>query len=95
MFVVLLRYLVPLEKIEALLPEHVAFLDRHYADGTFLVSGRKVPRTGGVILARGESEESLRRILAEDPFSREGAATYDVVQFQPTRTAEGLAPFFT
>ncbi|MET7301504.1 YciI family protein [Embleya sp. NPDC005575] len=90
MFVITLTYVAPIEDIDALLPAHLEWLDRHYAAGTLLASGRRVPRTGGVILARATDRAALDAVLAEDPFRREGAATYDVVEFAPTRTAPGL-----
>ncbi|MFF7247280.1 YciI family protein [Embleya sp. NPDC008237] len=90
MFVITLTYVAPLEDIDALLPGHLEWLDRHYATGTLLTSGRRVPRTGGVILARATDRAALDAVLAEDPFRREGVATYDVVEFVPTRTAPGL-----
>lgn len=90
MFVVLLTYCKPLTIIDALLAEHIRFLDARYADGTFLASGRRLPRTGGVILARAPSREALLALLAEDPFWREQAACYEIVEFSPTKTAPEL-----
>ena len=52
MFLFHLTYVKPLEEIERLLPAHIQFLDEFYAKGKFLCSGRKEPRTGGVILCR-------------------------------------------
>lgn len=93
MFVILLHYVKPLTEIDRLAADHGAFLDRHYAAGRFLVSGRKVPRTGGVILARARSREELDAILSEDPFAQNGAAEYTVIEFQPTKHAAALAEF--
>lgn len=90
MYIVSLNYVAPLDVLDAAMPEHIAFLDRHYASGTFLASGRKVPRTGGVILARSESEEALRAILAEDPFWQKKLAIYDIQQFMATKAQTGL-----
>lgn len=90
MFIVSLTYVAPLEEIDAALSGHAAFLERHYASGAFLASGRKVPRTGGIILARAANEAALRAILAEDPFSQQGLATYDVQEFAPSKVAAGL-----
>ena len=89
MFVVTLTYLKPVEEIDALMADHVAWLERHYADGLFVASGRRVPRTGGVILARSGDEAALRAALAADPFAIHGAARFDVVEFTPTKTAPG------
>ncbi|MBK7074970.1 MAG: hypothetical protein IPH44_21985 [Myxococcales bacterium] len=54
MFIIELTYKVPLAEIDAMMKAHVAFLDRHYAAGTFLISGRKIPRDGGIIVALGD-----------------------------------------
>lgn len=91
LFVVTLTYRVALEQIDAALPEHVAWLDRQYADGVFVLSGRRVPRTGGVILATNTTAEDLERRLADDPFRRRAYADYAVVAVEPTRAAGPLA----
>jgi len=89
MFIVLLDYLQPLEQIEAHLTEHREFLDRHFSSGLFLASGPKVPRTGGVILVKAASRPELEAILSQDPFHRESLAQYQVIEFTPTKFAEG------
>lgn len=91
MFLVMVNYSKPLEVIDALLPDHVRFLEVHYAAGVFLASGRQVPRTGGVILARSDSREDLEAILAQDPFAVHQAAQYQVMEFSPTMAAPELA----
>jgi len=90
MFIVSLTYVVPLDEVDAVNPAHVAFLEKHYATGTFLASGAKVPRTGGIILAKASSEDALQEILAEDPFHQKKLAYYDVQEFVPSRTQAGL-----
>jgi uncharacterized protein YciI len=89
-FVLLVNYLVPLERIDELRPRHVAYLQRHYADGTFLVSGRQRPPAGGVILARDVDRAQLERIIATDPYVTEGAAEYTIVEFGPTQVADEM-----
>ena len=54
MFVIELTYTASLARIDAHMKAHVAFLTKHYAAGTFLISGRKIPREGGIILAVGD-----------------------------------------
>jgi uncharacterized protein YciI len=90
MFVVLLTYRKPLEDVEKYLAEHVEFLDAQYAAGVFIASGRRVPRTGGVILANGVDMAKLDAILARDPFKREGIAEYEIVEFLPTKMKPGF-----
>jgi uncharacterized protein YciI len=90
MFIVLLTYVQPLSAVEAHLQEHRAFLDRHYAAGHFVASGARVPRTGGVILARGLTRPELDDVLAEDPFHRAQVAQYEVIEFAPSKAAPGF-----
>lgn len=90
MFMVTLTYLVDLSEVDAALPEHIAWLDQQYADGVFAASGRQVPRVGGMILVAGTSREDLERRLALDPFGRLGLAEHAVVEFVPSRVADGL-----
>lgn len=89
MYVVTLTYQRPLEEVDALMTGHVAWLKRHYASGLFIASGRRVPRTGGVILARSGDAAALQAALAEDPFVSQGVARAEVVEFTPSMTAPG------
>jgi uncharacterized protein YciI len=89
MFVVTLTYLKPLDEVDALMPQHVAWLKRHYAEGLFIASGRRVPRVGGVILARSGDIAAVEQAMAEDPFVVHGAARFDLMEFTPSMTAKG------
>jgi uncharacterized protein YciI len=90
MFVVLVKYVRPIEEIEAHLAEHRRFLDEHYASGHFLASGPRVPRTGGILLARAASREELEGLLAADPFRIAGVAEYEILEFAPNKLAPQL-----
>jgi uncharacterized protein YciI len=89
MFIVLLTYKKPLEEIDKHLFAHVSFLKEQYAAGKFIASGRKIPRTGGVILAKTESKDLLNAIIDKDPFRINGVAEYEIIEFNPSMTAEG------
>lgn len=89
MFIVSLEYVKPLDQVDALLDAHVAWLREGYAAGVFLASGRKTPRTGGIILASGD-RASLETRLARDPFRVAGVATCTVTEFTAAMTAQGL-----
>ncbi|BEV72335.1 MULTISPECIES: YciI family protein [unclassified Paludibacterium] len=89
MYIVSLTYTRPLQEVDALLEAHIAWLKDAYAAGVFIASGRKVPREGGVILARGERAE-LDAWLARDPFAVGAVARYDVTEFVPSMTAPGF-----
>ena len=91
LFVVLLRYLVPLDTILALRPKHAEYLQTHYDSGMFLVSGPQVPRAGGLILARAKSRSALMEILEQDPFYTHKAIEYHVYEFEVNMCAPELA----
>lgn len=88
MFIVLLEYVVELDEVDRYLEAHVAYLNREYEKGNFIASGRKVPRTGGVILSKLTSKEELKRVLDEDPFKKAHLATYEIVEFVPSMTSK-------
>ena len=71
MFIIDLTYKKDLVEVEKYLPEHISFLDKCYASGHFIASGRKNPRTGGIIL--------------EDPFYIQEIAAYTFTEFYPTK----------
>jgi len=93
MFVVLLTYQKPLAEIDRLMKEHVRFLQQQYDAGLFVASGRQVPRTGGVILASGTDKATLEAIMTRDPFVRESAARFEVIEFTPSQTRTGFKAF--
>lgn len=90
MFVIELTYVAPLAEIDRAMKPHVAWLDRHYTAGTFVASGRKIPRDGGIILAIAESRAALEAIVAEDPFVAGGLATARVIEFRTSQRTPDL-----
>ncbi|GGF16877.1 YciI family protein [Hymenobacter cavernae] len=90
MFLLVLTYSKPLEEVEPLMAAHMAWVDAQYQNGTFLASGRRVPRTGGIILARATDLGSLEALAATDPFLEAGVAQYDIIEFTLSRTALGF-----
>ncbi|EPR37262.1 YCII-related protein [Desulfovibrio sp. X2] len=93
MFIVSLHYTVAIEEIDKHLPAHAVFLKENFANGNFLLSGRKVPRTGGVILATMDDEEALWAVLHKDPFMVHGVAEYALTRFTPSLGRPEAAPF--
>ncbi|MFC7816010.1 YciI family protein [Streptomyces sp. NPDC057367] len=93
MFVLELSYTAPLEAVDAVLEEHVAWLDELYARGVVLASGRKEPRDGGVIIAVAEDRARAEEITVGDPFVTAGVCAYRVTEFVATKTAPALEPY--
>lgn len=90
MFIISLTYKKPIAEVELHLAAHIAYLERYYTAGIFIASGRKVPRTGGVILAKAETRAMLEVILQQDPFYIEDIAEFEVVEFILTKATSGL-----
>jgi uncharacterized protein YciI len=90
MFVIELIYKADLKEIDARMREHMTFLRKHYAAGTFVVSGRKVPRDGGIILAVGKSREEIEAIVKQDPFCKHGLADFRVIEFRASQRADDI-----
>ncbi|MER7664071.1 YciI family protein [Streptomyces sp. NPDC096193] len=93
MFVLELTYTAAIERVDALLDEHVTWLDALYEEGVFIASGRKNPRDGGVILAVGDDRARIEEVAAADPFTVGGVCEYRITEFIATKTAPGLAPY--
>jgi uncharacterized protein YciI len=90
MFVIELIYKAELAEIDAHMRPHMAFLKKYYAAGNFLVSGRKIPRDGGVILAVGDSKQALEEIMRQDPFCRNGLADFRIIEFRASQRADDI-----
>ena len=90
MFVIELVYKAPLEEIDAHMRAHMTFLRKQYAAGRFLVSGRKIPRDGGIILAVGKSRDEIEALMQEDPFCKNGLADCRVIEFRVSQRADDI-----
>ncbi len=84
-FVVEITYTAPIARIDELLAAHREYLAKGYLEEMLLMSGPQSPRTGGVILARAASKEDLEAFIAGDPFKKDGAAEYRIIEFTPVK----------
>ena len=90
MFVIELIYKADLREIDAHMKAHMAYLNTHYADGTFLVSGRKIPRDGGIILAVAKTRADIEAIVEQDPFHTHGLADFRIIEFRASQRASDI-----
>ena len=90
MFIIELTYKADLAEIDAHMGAHVVFLKKYYASGNFLVSGRKIPRDGGIILAVGTSRQQIEAIVEEDPFYQHGLADFRIIEFRASQRANDI-----
>lgn len=90
MFIIELIYKADLTAIDAQMKAHVAFLKKYYASGHFLVSGRKIPRDGGIILAVGKDRAEIEAIVRQDPFLLHDLAEVRIVEFRASQRADDI-----
>ncbi|RUM23675.1 GTP cyclohydrolase [Rhizobium vallis] len=89
MFILSLTYLKSNDEADRHMEPHMTWVKEGYAKGWFLASGRKVPRTGGVVFAIGE-RTAIEAYVAADPFTVHGIAEYEITELAVTTTVEGL-----
>ena len=85
MFIINLTYIEPLEVVEKHLEKHIDFLNQYYTKGLFIASGRKNPRTGGIILMRAKNKEAVQEIIKHDPFYQNEIAQYEIIEFEVSK----------
>lgn len=90
MFIISLTYKKSLEKVDAELEKHVVFLKKQFALGNFIASGRKIPRTGGIILSQVKNKSEIEKIIQNDPFYQKDLADYDITEFIPSMVSDKL-----
>ncbi|WP_327287918.1 YciI family protein [Streptomyces sp. NBC_01198] len=83
MFLILFDYQVPLERIDELKDRHYTNPEGVFARGLVRLAGRRVPRTGGLVIAEGD-RATVEAAVASDPFVTSGAATVEIIEFEPT-----------
>ncbi|MBL0371720.1 GTP cyclohydrolase [Rhizobium sp. KVB221] len=89
MLILSLTYTTEIEKADAFMEAHMTWVKRGYDEGWFVASGRKVPRTGGIILARGDRIE-IEEFCESDPFVVNSIGQYEFFECAFTSTAEGF-----
>ena len=85
-----LIYKADLSEIDAQMAAHVTFLKKYYAAGNFLVSGRKIPRDGGIIMAVATNRREIETIIAQDPFVQHKLADVRIIEFRASQRADDI-----
>jgi uncharacterized protein YciI len=97
MFVIISTYSTAVEQVTPVAPAHGDWVSEGYASGRILVSGRREPPNGGVIVARGDDGDDIDEFMAGDPFVQGGVVDYEVYRFGATdfpRRTEAFELFF-
>lgn len=88
MFLVDMNF-IDMDKITVeLTQQHKTYLEREYQSNQLLFGGRKVPRTGGVLISKHATEQELRQVLDSDPFIQSGAVSYSITEFIPVMASK-------
>lgn len=93
MFLIILKYIKPLNSVDEQVPAHMEFLKKCYDRSEFICSGRRVPRVGGIILANVETEQKVWELIEQDPFYVHEIAEFEVIEFLPTKYDERFSCF--
>ncbi|MFN3863990.1 MAG: YciI family protein [Erythrobacter sp.] len=92
-FIASLTYTAPIERIDAVLADHLAWLNAGHAAGHFLAWGPREPRDGGLIFIKVPSRAEAEALLRRDPFIVEGLAEVAIMEWLPRRDFPGLEAF--
>jgi uncharacterized protein YciI len=93
LFIIVLRYIATIEKIDLVRSSHLKFLDEYYKRGNFIVSGRQNPVTGGIIISRGNNRSEIQEIIKLDPFYKENLAEFNIYEFSPNKCSDDVEFF--
>jgi uncharacterized protein YciI len=92
-FIASLTYTVPIDRIDAVLAEHLAWLKAGHEAGHFLAWGPCEPRTGGLIFVKAKSLAEAEALLMSDPFMLCQLADLKIIQWTPRFVGPGLEAF--
>jgi uncharacterized protein YciI len=68
--------------------KHKSYLEQEYKSNKLMFGGRKVPRTGGILISQHASEDELKQVLNSDPFVKSGAVAYSITEFIPVMASK-------
>jgi uncharacterized protein YciI len=94
MFIIDIKYIVPLEELNKHFDDHLKYLEKYYEKNIFVAWGRKVPPTGGIVFAFAESKEMVENIIKEDPFYEYKLAEITITEFSEAKYHPSLEGLF-
>ncbi|KPF65659.1 hypothetical protein IP79_00290 [Porphyrobacter sp. AAP60] len=93
MFIASLTYTVPIDRIDAVLADHLAWLKAGHDAGHFLAWGPREPRDGGLIFVKASSRDEAEALLMSDPFMQHQLADLTIIEWTPRFVGPGLEAF--
>jgi uncharacterized protein YciI len=92
-FIASLTYTVPIDRIDAVLADHLAWLKAGHDAGRFLAWGPREPRDGGLIFVKSPSRAEAEALLMSDPFMLHQLADLTIIEWTPRFAGQGLEAF--
>ena len=92
-FIASLTYTVPIERIDAALADHLAWLAAGHEAGHFSAWGPREPRDGGLVFVKAASRAEAESLLAADPFMTQQLADCTIIEWTPRYAFPGLEAF--
>jgi uncharacterized protein YciI len=84
-YLMISKYVAPLEQLDEARPEHARYLDGLEKAGYVVTAGRQDPPVGGVIIFDVDTADEARALIADDPYVKLGLAVYEPYGWLPTR----------
>jgi uncharacterized protein YciI len=84
-YLMISKYSAPLDEVDKVRDEHLAYLDKLSERGLVVSAGRQDPPVGGVILFDVDTEAEARELIAADPYLLRGVAEYSAIGWRPSR----------
>ena len=85
MYLMISKYLQPLEEVDKAREDHLTFLAGLEDRGLVVSAGRQDPPVGGVVLLGVDSEAEALELIANDPYVQRGLAAYTATGWKPAR----------
>jgi len=95
LYLIDVEFTAPIEAVNALLADHLAWLEEHYRQGWFFAWGPKEPRLGGFIIAKAADRSELEQLVLTDPYVTGGVASSTITGWRPRFASpdlQGLRP---
>lgn len=90
MYIVLLRFSNNRGQAGQFVEGHNAWIERGFADGTFLLVGSLQPNSGGGIVAHNTSLPELQRRMNDDPFVAADVVRAEILELEPSKIDKRL-----
>lgn len=88
MFIILLKFAQNKAQATEFMEAHMKWLRQGFNENIFFFAGTILPSTGGVLLAKDTSLESIQNRVQQDPFVIENIVQAEILEIKPTKLDE-------